>query len=171
MKISRSIVIDAPLDRVWKTAAHDFAEIDRWASLVHSSKAERATPPVAGAAVAGRVCETPFGTSHETFEAYDEERHTFTYAGRAEKQPAFLKRGSNTWSMEAVSESRTRLTMTGDIELNLFPGTLMRLPMRLQMRRVLDWNLQEIKHYIETGRPHPRKLKRRNERAAELARS
>ncbi len=161
MNVTRSIVIDAPLDKVWKTAAHDFDKIAAWASLVSASDAAEGSAPVDGPDMAGRVCTTSFGKSYEMFEAYDEERHTFTYAGRAEKQPGFIKRGANTWTVDAVSKTQSRLTMSADIELNLFPGVLMRLPLAFQMRRVLDWNLEEIKHYIETGKPHPRKLKQR----------
>ena len=159
MNITRSIVIDAPIDKVWQTAAHDFDKIDAWASLVHRSEADESKAPVSDSSMAGRVCQTPFGKSYETFEMYDEKRHTFRYAGKAEKQPPFVKRGANTWTVEAVSSAQSRLIMSVDMELNLFPGQLMRLPMTAQLRKVLDWNLEEIKHYIETGKPHPRKLK------------
>jgi len=162
MNVTRSIIIDAPLATVWHKAAHEFEHISEWASLVSASSVADGAPPTDKADMAGRVCTTPFGQSYEMFTSYDESRHTFTYEGIVEKTPPGMKGGSNTWTVEAVSDTQARLTMSADMELNLFPGLLMQIPMRLQMPRLLDMNLEEIKHWIETGQPHPRKVKAMN---------
>ncbi|MBV7340088.1 SRPBCC family protein [Chloroflexi bacterium TSY] len=157
MKATRSIVIDAPLDRVWKTAAHDFDKIAAWASLVNTSEAAQDAVAPDGAEIAGRVCTTSFGQIYEKIETYDERRHSFTYV--IEGMPSFMKRVANTWTLERLSDSQTRLTMSMEAELSFFPGMLMRPLMGPQSRKALDLNLEEIKHYIETGKPHPRKVK------------
>lgn len=157
MNVTRHIIIDAPLDKVWDVAAHEFDNISAWASLVFDSKATPGTPAVSGPEMAGRVCDTRFGKTSERFQTFDAKTHTFSYTASAENQPGFIKSGSNTWTLEAVSSVQTRLSMAADMELNLFPGLLMRFPMSFQMGKLLDMNLEEIKHYIETGRPHPRK--------------
>lgn len=159
MNVTRSIIINEPLATVWHKAAHEFDKIDEWASLVSQSDAAEGDIPAEEADMAGRVCLTPFGKSYEMFQHYDEDQHMFTYAALIEKTPPGLKGGTNTWTVEAVSDTQTRLTMSTENEFNLFPGVLMRLPMRLQMPRLLDLNLEEIKHWIETGQPHPRKVK------------
>ena len=159
MNVTRSIVINAPLETVWHTAAHEFDKIGEWASLVSESDIAEGEVFDDDMDMAGRVCMTPFGKSYEMFETYDEKRHTFSYVGRTEKTPPGLKSGRNTWTVEAVSASQSRLTMRVDMELSLFPGMFMRIPMRMQMPRLLDMNLEEIKHYIETDKPHPRKVK------------
>lgn len=159
MNITRSIIIDAPLDTVWHTAAHEFDQISVWASLVSDSEAATDGETPAGADLSGRVCSTPFGKTYEQFETYNEADHSFTYAVSFDKMPGFIKKTTNTWKVEAVGTTQSRLSMSADMDLNLFPGSLMRLPMSFQMGRTLVLNLEEIKHYIETGKPHPRKVK------------
>ena len=122
MNITRRIIIDAPLNAVWKTAAHDFYKNDAWASSVHTSEMDKAKTPLGDSDMAGRVCKTSFGNAYETFEIYNEKEHTFRYVGRLENQPPFLKRAANTWTVDKVSDSKSRLTMSLDLELNLFPG-------------------------------------------------
>ena len=42
----------------------------------------------------------------------------------------------------------------------LFPFNLvMTLPMKLQIGKLLTFAVEELKHYVETGKPHPRKVK------------
>lgn len=159
MNVTRSIEINAPLDKVWQVSAHQFDNISVWASLVSESEAIAGQAPLDGPNMAGRACNTSFGKTSEVFQTYDEKNHSFTYAVDSEGQPGFIKNGSNTWKAERLSSNRSRLSMSIDMELNLFPGALMRLPMSFQMRKLLDMNLEEIKHYIETGKPHPRKVK------------
>ena len=158
MLITRDIMIDAPLETVWKVAAHDFDKVDEWSSGVSLSDVAESDLDTAAGDMAGRVCLTAFGKCYEMFEQYDEQGHTFTYKAQFEKKPPGIKRARNTWRVEAQSASQVRFSMTVETELNRFPGILMWLPMRLQIPRVLDMNLQELKHYIETGKPHPRKL-------------
>jgi len=44
------------------------------------------------------------------------------------------------------------------MDLNLFPGKLMGPMMRMQMNKIIDGMFEELKHYAETGKIHPRVL-------------
>jgi hypothetical protein len=158
MNITRSTIIKAPLEKVWKVTAHEFDKVGEWSSGVSLSDIAEGNSPTDEAGMAGRICITAFGKCYEMFESYDEQRHAFTYKAQFEKTPPGVLSARNTWSVEAISDSQTRFTMNAQTELNLFPGLLLRIPMRLQIPRILDMNLEEAKHYIETGKPHPRKL-------------
>jgi len=158
MQITRSIIINAPIEKVWRITAHEFDQVDTWSSGVSMSDVAEVDQSADAADMAGRVCLTAYGKCYEIFEAYDEQQHTFTYQAQFEKQPPGVKTARNTWRLKAISDAQTRFTMTTQTELNLFPGLLMRIPMRLQIPRVLTMNLEEAKHYIETGNPHPRKV-------------
>ena len=48
--------------------------------------------------------------------------------------------------------------MTAQTEFNRFSGFFLYIPFRLRVPKVLKENLEEAKHYIETGKPHPRKV-------------
>ncbi|MEM7112135.1 MAG: SRPBCC family protein [Chloroflexota bacterium] len=165
MQITRSILINAPLEKVWHVLAHNFDQVDQWSSgvslsgIAEADSSARDSASVEDAGMAGRMCLTAFGKCYEIFEAYDEQEHTFTYRAQFDKPIPGVKSARNTWRVEAVSPSQSRFTMTGQTELNLFPGLLMGILFRFQVPKVLKENLEEAKHYIETGKPHPRKIK------------
>ena len=158
MEVTRSIEINKPIDDVWEVAAHQFADIGQWASMVTASHAAPGEGPAGGPAMAGRACETKFGKTSEIFTHFDAAQHTFTYAAEIEKQPGFIKDTSNTWKLESIGVNKTRLSMTASSTMSAVMGAVMKFPMGRQMGKMLDLNLEEIKHYIETGRPHPRKV-------------
>jgi len=158
MKITRRIIINAPIEDVWHTSAIEFDKIGQWSSGVDGSSALQEQASVDGADMSGRVCLTNFGQTYETFIDYSEEEHRFTYQVEADAMPFFVREAFNTWKLTVVSDNQTELSMSADLHLNMFPGVLMHLPMTLQGQRALQNNLEELKHYIETGQPHPRKL-------------
>lgn len=150
MKRARSILIHAPLERVWAIAAQEFAGISAWASNVLASR------PLQEAD--GRVCQTPQGQATERLLHVDPDAHTFTYEIRAAFMPGFVERAVNTWSLTSEGAHQTRLTMEAEMTLSGAVGWLMGWPMRLGMGRLLCDNLEELKHYIEhDGEPHERK--------------
>ncbi|MEM7348638.1 MAG: SRPBCC family protein [Chloroflexota bacterium] len=156
MKLSQDLTINAPVDRVWGIVAHDFDKIGEWASgVAHSTTNAEAVIPD-GASVGGRVCSVPgFGDIHETFTAYDEEGKTFTYD--ATGLPFFVRRAENGWTIKAVGANRTRVSFSADMTLMPVIGTLMGIPMKSQMTKLLKNAVEELKHYAETGEIHPRK--------------
>ncbi|MEL6150237.1 MAG: SRPBCC family protein [Chloroflexota bacterium] len=156
MKLSSTVVINAPAEKVWQVVAHDFAKIGEWASGVEKSviNVEAATPE--GATVGGRVCSVPgFGQIRETFTEYDEAGKTFTY--EATGMPFFVTSAHNGWAVQAIDANTSRVSF--NLEMNVLPlvGTLMAIPMKMQLTKLLDEATEELKYYVEIGEIHPRK--------------
>lgn len=158
MQITRNIIINAPIKKVWQVFAHNFDKVGDWSSGVSLSDVAEVPPVTDEAAMAGRVCMTAYGKCYELFEVYDEQQHTFTYKAQFEKTPPGVKSARNTWRVEAISKSQTRFIMTSQTQLNSFPGLFLYIPYRFFVPRILKMNLEEAKHFIETGKPHPRKV-------------
>ena len=158
LRVFTTPIINAPLEKVWKVTAIDFDKVDEWSSGVSASGIADGDAPTDEAEMGGRFCMTAYGKCFEMFESFDEAAHTFTYKAQFENTIPGVKRASNTWRLEAISDAQTRFSMTSQTELNVFPGLLMRIPFRFQIPRVLNMNLEEAKHFIETGKPHPRKV-------------
>ncbi|MEM9790814.1 MAG: SRPBCC family protein [Planctomycetota bacterium] len=156
MQIYRDITIQAPTDRVWRVLGEAYADIGGWMSAVHRSSPRQTDEPIGGAPVGGRVCETDLGPVVETITEYDAERHVVAYNARAESMPSFVIGLANRWSLTGYDDTtfvEMRLTM------NLkFPFGVMSPLMRIKMGPVLTHAVEELKHYVETGEPHPRKL-------------
>ncbi len=158
MKISKTININAPTDRVWDILGPNYVNAGDWASSVYASDARPGTPKVAEAPVAGRVCQTSLGPFTETIEAYDANRRHVAYSATGDKMPGFVKRLVNSWTVQPNgSASKVQMELSADIAfpLNILMGPMM----KLQFGKVLREATEELKHYAETGKPHPRKVK------------
>ena len=159
MQIRRQIDIDAPPERVWDVLGRRFDQVSRWASSVSHSSVRTDGAALKNAPCSGRVCETDLGPFEESIVEYDEDRQALAYEASGEKMPFFVRGLKNRWSLTPSADSGTRVAMLMTADL-AFPFNLFMTPlMKLQMGRILTFAVEELKHYVETGEPHPRKLK------------
>ncbi len=159
MNIKRRISIEATPEAVWRILAEQYEHVDRWASSVAHATARMGGPKPDAAPIAGRVCETELGPFSESIVEYDEERKVLAYQARGEKMPFFVKDLQNRWSLHSAAGDRTEVGMLMTAKLQ-FPFNLFMPPlMKLQMGRILSFAVEELKHYAETGEPHPRKAR------------
>lgn len=159
------IVIDVPADQVWDIIAHQFGRIGEWATAIPGSAPVTAAASVtrnhvlAGAPVAGRVCDTGLRAVPqvtETIVAYDEEARTLTYQATA-GMPTFVTLARNTWQVKPLGDVQAQVTYAGELETR---GVLGALAKRLLLARVARdgrYLLEDLKHYAEHGEPSPRK--------------
>lgn len=157
MKIRESIQINAPASVVWQLVAHEFENVSTWASDVNQSKKTTNFNLLEGADVSGRVCTSQYGDIVEAFIHFDEANMTFTYDAKGDAVPFFIKRTTNTWTVEAIEEKTCIVYFQPEVEFIPIMGLFVGLPMRMFMRTVLQKTLEELKHYVETGSIHPRK--------------
>lgn len=160
MKMSYKVQVDAPSAQVWKVIAHDFHNVDQWASSVNHAAVRQAGPAPGGAplASAGRACETSLGGFKETIVKYDERKQHLAYQAEGEKMPFFVKRMVNNWVVKPQGTKQSLVDMRLEVELMPVIGTMMKPMMKMQLGKVLREATEELKHFIETGKPHPRKV-------------
>ena len=155
--IKESIHINAPIEDVWKVTALDFGGIYKWQSGVNHSTAEGTGPNAAPCQE--RVCSVNvkgFSKTHEQFVSYEPKQHRFAYKV-VQGMPSFVKSAVNEWTH--VREGKgTRLTMEAQMNVPGLMGFIMGPLMRRQMKKLLGEALEELKFYLEEGKPHPRKL-------------
>lgn len=168
MQLAKSIVIHAPADKVWTILGDNFASISEWASDVQRSAPNADLIAPTGAPVGGRVCHVPgFGDIYETFTDYDAVGKRYTY--EATGMPFFVKAAHNSWQIEALDAHSCRVGFKAEMRLLPVIGTLMGVPMRIQLSKVLQNAVEELKYYVETGNLHPRKLKKLGKAAPQHA--
>ncbi|MEO1086172.1 MAG: SRPBCC family protein [Acidobacteriota bacterium] len=158
MKIQRQTTINADSEAVWEVLARRFDQVDEWASSVDRSTARAGAPRVPGAPVLGRTCETELGPFTEAILEFDEDRKVLAYSAAGEKMPFFVKSLRNRWSLTAESGARTRIDMLMTADLAIPFNVFMAPVMKLQMGKILTAVMEELKHFVETGEPHPRKV-------------
>ena len=161
VQIRRQMTINAPAEEVWRVLAHEFDRIGQWASVIPTSTATADVAAPEGAPVGGRVCSNSvpgFDDIQEDFTYYDEEAKRFSY--RATKgTPSFFKLAENNWSVRSLGPNESLVEARGEMELSLFPGLFLVPLLKCQMDRMVEQAAEELKYYVEQGRPHPRKLK------------
>ena len=166
MNISQSVTIDAPAEQVWDVLAHQFYDVDRWLSSVHTSGRRGSVATVGDFPheSGGRACDTSLGAFRETVQHYDEKARSLGYSAEGDKMPFFVKHLQNNWTVTPSGPSRSRVDMA--LEARLLPvfAQLMGPVLKRQFSKVTSEAVEELKHYVETGEPHPRKV------AAERAR-
>jgi hypothetical protein len=91
----------------------------------------------------------------ETIVAYDEAGRTLTYAGAG--LPRFVREARNEWSVIPLDDQRARVRVEAIIEMRGIVGLLLAVPFRLWATRVGTKTLDDLKHYVELGRPSARK--------------
>lgn len=156
MKIENEIVINQAAAAVWAIVGDQFGDAQLWASaLIHTHGHGRA---VSGQVCESRTCDVKgMGRIQEKLLDFDPKRLTLQYEV-VEGFPFFVERGVNRWTLTAEG-STTRVQSTAEITTKGLAGLLMAPLMKLQMARLMRQSLEELKHYAETGTPHPRKAK------------
>lgn len=156
IEVKKQLVVNAPYQEVWRILALEFHRVGEWASVIANSQINADATAPEGADIGGRVCVVPgFGDVKESFTAYDEDNLTFSYEATS-GMPFFVKTAGNTWSLTPQGD-KTVVDMHLMAETNLFPGALMAPLMKGQFDRQGWETIDDLKYYVENGKPSPRK--------------
>ena len=151
MKVSTSIDIDTPAERVWEIIGPGFGQVGEWASAVPESRATDAPGPH-GAVCSGRVCTvaTPgFDELTEELTEYDPSTRRLTYRA-VHGMPAFVTDARNTWQALPRPGGGTTFTMQADVQVAGI-GRLVAPLLRVQLGRIGRRTGRDLKTYAETG--------------------
>ncbi len=157
MEFETEILIQASAEAAWQVLGEQFGDIAQWSATLRSSSKK-------GELGVGceRTCEGvgfgpfPPGEVTETLTAFDDDAHRFTYKADA-GLPWFVKQARNAWSVESVGPNECIVRSKATVELVWFLrpfGSLLPLLLAHDMEHFSD----ELRHRVETGKPHPRKL-------------
>jgi len=155
MKFSKQIKINAPAEKVWNILGRDFENVGKWATLVGHSEINTEAAVVNGSHVGGRLCSTSIGKISEEFTEYDDQNMSFSFKGIITSKLFTKVISSN--KVTAIDENTSKVTATPQIDLT-FLGTLMSPLIKLQLGKSVDEGLEDLKYYVENGKPSPAKL-------------
>lgn len=156
MVIEKEIVINSDIEKCWEVLGVEFAHADRWASAVSHSEGKGAG--FNGASCSERSCSTTLGGLKEKLLEFSPGKHLLKYQ-IAEGMPPMVKYATNDWRLTSLGSNQTRLTMKAEMQIGGLMGTLMKPMMRSKMSKLTGQIAEEFKYYVETGQPHPRKVK------------
>jgi len=159
--------IHASAQHVWNIFAHDFENAYLWMSSVKHSYGKANGPAFPGARSQGRICELsndPNGMhASESFLAYDENKRTATVRIEIRGGPAVAPIKVNIMDVVVTAEGENKATVDMTIRSQLKPAAYLFYPLVKMGILVFIRQIQEeLKHYAELGKPHPRKVKALN---------
>lgn len=159
MELRNQITIDASAERVWRVLGERFMHVGEWAAPITSSCAVEDHAPRAGAT---RACSiAPFGpiragVVRERLTRFDAEGMSFEYEAVG-GMPRFVSSAVNRWSVTPVDATRSRVCIHATLRLR-GPMSLLGCVLRWQFTRAGAKVAEELKFFVEHGRPHPRKV-------------
>jgi hypothetical protein len=159
MKIIRKLTIEKSVEKTWDVLGNQFADIDKWASLISKSEVS-GDSKIPGVSFSIRSTETKGGPTKQELTSFNSDQHTLSYKAIS-GTPFFFKSVKAKWSLSSASENTTNLVL--DFEV-LFKGIggLLSPVVKKKLGNVGDQLLEEFKYFVENEKPHPRKLDARN---------
>ena len=157
MELKAELIIEVPAREAWVVLGECWAHIGHWAAPITASFVDG---PLRPGTV--RTCHTARfgpvapGLIKERLLAFDASAFSLTYEAAA-GMPRFIARAVNQWSVHPLDDGRclvrthAKLTLRGPMALFTF---LLERSFAANGARVLE----ELKHRVEHGLPHPRKL-------------
>ena len=152
MKVVQRLVVDATPEDVWNVLGRDFGGVDKWASFV--PKAELSTAAGGGTI---RACSTPLGDMREAVTKYDESSRQLAYRVEA-GLPPIVAEAVNDWDVTPTGDGRSTVVMSLSIKMQEGVPATVAEGVRENFAGVTRNFVDELRHFVETGKPHPRKL-------------
>ena len=160
LEFKEQMIVNVPADKLWQVVAHQFDQIGLWSSGIAESHATNTELLHDGANMSGRVCLADGSGSdvEEVFTRYDEAGRSFSYKAVGQ-MPWFINDAENNWHVRSIGPEQAEVGFNGQIDSKLLPGILFLIFKPLVKKVWGTRTLEELKHYVETGLPHPRKVK------------
>jgi hypothetical protein len=157
MEIKVKVKINKSIDEVWKVMGDQFGEAHLWSSNFKTSK-PGGEKKFEGIGYSLRDTTTPNGNTIQELKEFDAENYSLQYEIIAGK-PEIAKFVSSHWYLKE-SEEGTIAFMDSVLE----PKQELPQEMTSKIQKGLTASFQtladELKFYIEEGKPHPNNLKK-----------
>lgn len=164
MKSVNKIIIDKSADEVWKVLADDFDKNSEWMAIVPKSKKMTEGKKADGASMAGRACDVNLGKksiqTHERIHLYDKKNYILKFDVLPQNVSTMLPVNKNniTTALKEIEKSKTELIWEAEPDLKPL-GKLLSPLIKFGLQKSFGEIIEEFKYFVETGKPHPRKIK------------
>jgi hypothetical protein len=155
MKVKNEVTIEKNVTDVWQVLGNEFDQIHVWASFFKDSKpaGEKKFHPINFSA---RDTVVDGKESTHSLDVFNAEDHLFSYTVTA-GAPPFTDKAQAQWVLESKNNERCTVSITVHMELKEIIPKEKALEIKGWLSKSGDGMLEELKHYLETGKVHPRK--------------
>ena len=154
MKMIKKLSIDKPIEEVWEVLGSQFGEIDKWSSLIsHSEVSGEAKIP--GLNYSIRSTKTTGGDTKQELTGFDPTKYMIAYKALT-GFPGFIKAIDAEWNLTKINEQSTNLVLDFNVNFKGL-GVILTPIVKSKFGKTGDILLDDMKYYIENGKPHARK--------------
>jgi hypothetical protein len=156
IQVKQELAIDAPIEKVWEIMGNQFAKIHLWSTNFKDSK-PGGSSRFSGLEYSERITQTERGETVQELDAFDTTMHSLSYH-ISKGAPGIAKQANAVWSLKSDGANSTTVILEFYMETKGFLGFLMTPLIKKGMGKSAEEIAEDLKHYVETGNPHPRKL-------------
>jgi hypothetical protein len=155
--VQQELFINKDVKSVWEVMGNQYAEVHKWSTNFKDSKpGGKAKFPALS--YSERITQTGRGETVQALDKFDADNHSLAYH-ITKGAPGIAKHASAVWSLKKNSDASTNVILEFKMEPKGVMGFLMRPLIKKGMRKSALEIAEDLKHYVEKGQPHPRKLK------------
>lgn len=157
MNITVKLSIEKPIADVWEVMGNQFGHAHVWSSNFKTSKPGGA-PKFEGLDYSLRDTTTERGNTIQELTAFDSLNHSLTYV-ITHGAPQIAKKAGATWSLHQQDTDRTLAHFDFVMEPKMPLNEEMKAKIQMGLRASVQELAIELKHYLESGEPHPNNSK------------
>lgn len=154
--VERTMAIDKSPDEVWAVMGLQFAQVHLWSTNFVDSR-PGGPEKFHGLDHSQRVTVTDRGETIQVLDAFDSENYRLAYH-ITEGMPGIAKAASGVWSLKPIGNNKTMVSIAFDMEVKNLVGYFLSSVIKLKIGKSAEEIAEELKYYMENGKPHARKL-------------
>jgi hypothetical protein len=155
MNIRTEVIIEKNANDIWQVMGIQFDEIHVWASFFKDSK-PAGENKFDGINFSARDTVVEGGTNTHSLDLFDSEKFTLSYTVTA-GAPPFANKVGAAWALEIINDHKSKASITINLELKDGIPEEKVSEVKIWLHSSSNDMLEDLKHYVETGRLHPRK--------------
>jgi len=153
MKIIVELTINKSIQEVWEVMGNQYGYADKWSSNFKTSK-PGGEAKFSGLEYSLRDTTTDWGKTVQELTAFDSDKYSLSYV-ITKGAPEIAKMAGAKWSLVSESENLTTLSMNFNMEPKMPLTAEMETKLKMGLTESVKELAEELKFYLETGKPHP----------------
>jgi hypothetical protein len=160
LHFKEEVFINKGIEESWEVLGNQFTEVHLWSTNFKSSK-PGGKPKLNGLDYLHRETMTEKGENFQELDEFDPDNYKLSYHV-SKGVPGIAKSALGDWSLSKVSNEQTRLNVHFILETNGLLGFVMSPIISSKISNASTEITEELKYYLENGKPHLRKLESKN---------
>lgn len=156
MKITVETTIEQNIEAVWDVMGNQFAEAHLWSANFKASQ-PGGEPKLEGVTYAHRATITDRGETIQELDAFEPQNYSLAYH-ITEGAPEVAEKASAVWYLKEAADDQTQAFFEFTLEPKSFVSEEMATKIKMGLLKSSQMLAEEMKYYVENGKPHPRKV-------------